>query len=126
MPELDVSFMTFDPMLADSFYVTRRVETVGANGRVTVTPTVIANLIGVITQESPADLMRNPDLQNVPRKIFGASIFAVRNAVNGNQPDIVTWNGSDYVVKEVLPYSRFGAGTYEWIAETQQAMDAPQ
>jgi hypothetical protein len=118
--------MTFDPMLADGFVVTRRVETVGANGRSTVTPTVIPNLIGVITQESPDELMRNTDLQNVPRKIFGASVFAVRNAVSGQQPDIVTWNGSDYVVKEVLPYSRFGAGTYEWIAETQQAIDVPQ
>ncbi len=132
MPLLDVSFMTDDPMLADTFDVTRRLDVVGSNGRTTpTTEQTFTGVTGVVTQQDPADLMRRDDGQMVPRLIFVASSFAFRGASRlangtGYQPDQITWNGTVYTVKQIYPYSRFGAGTYEVVAESTSAMDAPQ
>lgn len=127
MPQLDVSFVVSDPMLADSFSVTRRTDVVDDKGRTTPTPIeIFDNLVGVITQQDPADLMRRDDGQMVPRMIFVASRFIFRGASVGYQPDIITWNGSDYTVKHVMNYSRFGNGINEVVAESMVAMDNPQ
>jgi hypothetical protein len=132
MPQLDVSFLTADPMLSDVITVTRRKDVVGANGRTTPTvERVIDGIMAVVTQADPAAIMRREEGQIVPRRIFIASTFAFRNASKGasgvnNHPDIITWNNCDYVVNEVLPYSRFGGGTFEVIAESFTALDAPQ
>jgi hypothetical protein len=126
MPDLDVSFMTDDPMLADVFDVKRRTDVVSSKGR--TTPTTVQtfnNVSGVVTQEDPADLMRNPDAQFERRRIFVATSFLLRSVSTGYQPDVITWNGCDYTVVKVLPYSRFGGGTIEVIAESMQAMDPP-
>jgi hypothetical protein len=125
MPQLDVSFMTADPMLADTFTVTRRQDVVNSKGRTTPTVTaVFEDVMGVVTQEDPADLIRLPDGQTVPRKIMVCTSFAARGASTGYQPDVITWDGSDYMVTKVLPYSRFGAGTFEVIAQSTAATDA--
>lgn len=127
MPDLDVSFMTMDPMLADTFTVTRRLDSVDAHGRTTpTTQQVFAGLLGVITQQDPSDLMRRDDGQMMPRLIFVASTFAFRGVSTGYQPDVIAWNGSNYTVKQVYPYSRFGAGMYEAVAESMVAVDSPQ
>jgi hypothetical protein len=126
MPQLDVSFMTADPMFADTFTVTRRADVVGPKGRTVPTITgVFPDQIGVITQQDPAELMRNDDGQLVPRLIFVATTFLLRAATKGFQPDIITWDGCDYLVKHLLSYSRFGGGTIEAVAESMQAMDPP-
>lgn len=126
MPQLDVSFVVCDPMLADSFSVTRSAETVDANGRMVASTTTTPDVIGTVTQQDPTDLLKRDDGQMVPRLIFVASSFAFRGAVAGFQPDTITWNGSDYKVKQVYPYSRFGHGIYECVAETFVAMDPVQ
>lgn len=126
MPDLDVSFMTADPMLADTFTVTRYSDTVDQKGRTTPTLTqTFNNVVGVVTQEDPAELMRNPDAQMAPRKIMVCSTFAFRGVSTGFQPDRITYLGVEYTVLAVLPYSRFGGGTYEVIAESMHATDAP-
>ncbi len=127
MPLLDVSFMTSDPMLADVFTVTRRTDVIDDFGRTAPTAVETFNdVVGVVTQQDPADLMRRDDGQMVPRMIFVASTFLFRGASVGYQPDIITWNGTGYTVKHVMNYSRFGAGTVEVVAESMQAMDNPQ
>lgn len=126
MPLLDVSDVVSDPMLADMFSVTRRTDVVNNKGRTTPTPDeTFENLTGVITQQDPADLMRRDDGQMVPRLIFIASRFAFRNVSTGYQPDLITWNGTVYTVKQVYPYSRYGQGLYEAVAESMTAVDAP-
>lgn len=127
MPSLDVSFVVADPMLADRFTVKRRTDVVDNFGR--TAPTLVetfANQVGVVTQQDPADLMRRDDGQMVPRMIFVASRFIFRGASVGYQPDIITWNGSDYTVKHVMNYSRYGNGIVEVVAESMVAMDNPQ
>lgn len=126
MPLLDVSWVTKDPMLTDTFCVTRHEETVDEQGRTQTTPIGHPGLLGVVTQQDPAELMRREDGQFVPRSIFVASMFCFRGAVEGFQPDRITWNGTEYMVKQVFPYSRFGAGVYECVATSTRAMDVPQ
>lgn len=126
MPDLDVSFMTSDPMLSDVFTVTRRFDTIDQHGRTTPTTSqVFADLVGVITQQDPADLMRRDDGQMMPRLIFVASTFVFRGPSVGYQPDVISYQGTDYTVKNVLSYSRFGAGTCEVVAESGMATDIP-
>lgn len=131
MPLLDVSFMTVDPMLADVFSVQRRNDVIGENGR--TIPTVyqtFPKVKGVVTMQSPGELMRRDDSQSVPNRIFIATRFRIQKAsVLGeasHQPDLITWNGVVYTVEEVLPYSRYGKGVYEVIAASMNAMDRPQ
>jgi hypothetical protein len=126
MPDLDVSFVIDDPMFSDTIVVTRRTDTIGTNGRTTQTLTTFPDINAVVTQQDPADLMRGEAGQVVPRLIFLASRFAFRGAVVGYQPDLVTWNGTDYLVKQTYPYSRFGEGFYEAVAESMTATDVPQ
>lgn len=126
MPMLDVSFVTADPMLADTFAVRRQEQVITDKGRVETTDTLFENLTGVVTQQDPAELMKRDDGQFVPRSIFVASRFAFRNVVEGFQPDIIIWNGTEYWVRQVYSYSRFGTGMYEVVASSQTAVDQPQ
>lgn len=133
MPMLDVSFVTRDPMLADCFAVTRRTDVIGANGRTTPTASeTFEGLVGVVTQQDPAELMRREEGQTVPRRIFVASMFAFRGASKSAdgatmyQPDVIRWNGTDYTVVQVFPYSRYGQGVYECVAASTVAIDVAQ
>ena len=118
MPMLDVSFMLDDPMLSDLFDLQRKLNIIGVNGRVTSTnDSSFTGLSGVITQQDPADLIRTEDGMSVPRRIFIASRMQLVSESLTNQPDQITWNGVLYSVVQVFPYSRYGAGFYEAIAE---------
>lgn len=130
MPQLDVSWVAMDPMTADCFSVTRREEIVDAKGRSQLVTEVFPDEMGTITFQDPAALMRTPEGQMVPRSIFVASTFCFRgvskdssNPAQKYQPDIITWGGVDYTVKQVYPYSRYGAGFHEVVAESMQAVD---
>lgn len=143
MPQLDVSWVLADPMLADVFTVIRRADVVGSNGRTTPLPFEqhLAQ-VGVVTQQSPADLMRRDESQRVPRRIFLASTFAFRNAsrsadgLTQYQPDQIYWpvgpggeslpDTTVYTVEEVFPYSRYGRGIYECVATSMNAVDPVQ
>ena len=116
MPLLDVSFMTADPMLSDIFTLTRRLNLVGPNGRVSANlDQVFENCRGVITQQDPSDIIRTEDGQMVPRRILLCTRLLLVPLGPDYQPDEVLWNDTVYTVESVLPYSRFGAGTYEGI-----------
>jgi hypothetical protein len=121
-----------DPMFQDFFAVERRTDEVDSRGRTTPTVReVFIDVGGVITMQSPADLLRRDDSQSVPMRIFIASRFKLRKASkepNGvqYQPDVITWNGVKYTVTEVLPYQRYGEGFSEVIATSMNAMDRSQ
>lgn len=125
MPGLDVGFMTENPLVADTFAVQRRTETL-VHGRVVIVPgTLFTNVVGVVTQQDKAVLMRREDGQTIPRRIFIAARFQFLAASPGVQPDEVTWNGTTYTVEESLPYSRYGSGHYQAILEYRGAAVPP-
>lgn len=132
MPLLDVSFVVNDPMLADAFVVRRYAETVDTGGRAgQVLQETFDPVIGVVTRESPDELMRTPDLSTVPSRIFVASMFAFRGpSRDADLPatwpgDVISYLGTDYTVVKTQPYSQYGGGTHQCVAESQRAADLP-
>lgn len=133
MPFLDVASETLlDPMLADSFTVTRRLEAVGNKGRSTTTNTVTNNVIGVVTAASPNDLERLEDMDRAGRHLsivtkFPLQMVAKDSAGNKYKPDLVTFQGDDFIVKYVDPYWKFGGvgGFTQAIVGSINLVDAP-
>lgn len=123
MPLIDVSEVLLDPMLASSFSVIRRVETVGSNGRSVAVPTTTDNVIGVVTMQSAGELIRRDDADQITRKISVVTPFRLRSAATGHKPDQIIYDGITYTVTEILPYHRFGAGFVEAIAVSMNATD---
>lgn len=118
MPLLDVSFMTVDPMLADVFTLNRRLNVVGQDGRVQAKPDqVFVDCLGIITYQDPSDLLRTEDGQSLPRRIFIATCMQLIATGPEYQPDEIEHNGCLYTMTSALPYSRYGAGMYEGVAE---------
>ncbi len=112
-PLLDVSFVLTDPDFATSFDVYRRTETVGTNGRSTLSTKKYLGQTGVIYPDGDNTLNRGPSFQATPRSITVVCQFALQGEVQGRQPDIVFWMGSHYLVRTVEPYGHFGQGFYE-------------
>lgn len=120
MPLLDVSFVLDDPTLADTFDLQRRIESVGTNGRVSIVlGDLLVGCLGVVTQQSPGDVMRQEAGMSVPKRIFVASRTQFIALAPGLQPDEITWNGAVYAVESVFPYSRYGSGFYECVAQVR-------
>lgn len=134
MPMLDVSDVVMDPDLADVFDVIQRREAIDPEtGRSSVVETPNLAVVGVVTMENPAELMRAEDRDMAPRLIFVASTFRFRNVGSENgvqyKGDIIVWppvgeSGSTrYTVIKVYPYSRYGNGITECVAESMNATD---
>lgn len=110
MALLDVSEILNDPDLVDRFDVVRRMETVGTNGRSTTSSQTFKGIIGVVTASSPNDIDRQENYQAMPRIISVVTKFRLRSIVNNEQPDIVVWRGSNYLVRQIDQYPQFGNG----------------
>ncbi len=122
-PALDVAFILTDPDLASSFDVIRRTETVGTNGRGTLTTKTAHCAIGVITMASGNTLERAAAYQVMGRVISVVTQFELQGEVTGRQPDLVYWMGSYYIVKECDIYGHFGQGFYEAICVSTNYTD---
>lgn len=134
MPMLDVSDIVVDPDLADTFDVIQRAESVDpGTGRSSSTRVMTAGVVGVVTLQDPADLMRGEDSDQAPRLIFVASAFRFRSISTdeGQQykGDIIVWpptgqpGSTEYTVIKVYPYSRYGTGITEVVAKSMNATD---
>lgn len=111
MPDLDVSDVLLDPDFAQALTIKRRTETVGTNGRSSVVFTTVSPApYGVILPQNDAPLVRGPDQQHLPALISVHTPYRLRSVAPGAQPDIVVWNGADYVVDKVYPFGDFGSG----------------
>lgn len=121
MADLDVSEVLFDPDLADMFDVVRKDEVVNQQGRSEIKEYVHRDVVGVITAQSPAGLLRRDDGQMMPRKYVLVTVFRVRGPGKTHQPDDILLEGQRFTVTEVLPYSRFGSGFVEAIITSMNA-----
>jgi hypothetical protein len=112
--------VVLDPYLADKFTVTRRAEVVNpANGRSATNDTVTPNVVGVVTMAEDESLLREqfPEYQYATRILSIITKFRMQTAVDGYQPDKVTWRGDDYIVIRIDPYPQYG-GLYETICSS--------
>lgn len=120
---LNVAMVLLDPRLADQFTVIQRTEVVSSGGISQITTKNIPGQVGVVTMQSPADLIRRDDGQMMSRKISIVTPYRLRGPGNGFQPDQISLGGVIFTVTEILPYNRFGSGFIEAIAESMNAAD---
>lgn len=134
MPFLDVSEIVSDPDFADDFWLKRRSQAIDpTTGRAYEVVQVFKDLVGTVTMENPADLMRRDDSDSQPRLIFIAAEFEFRGiSKEGEQQykgDIVVWppegeaGSTEYTVLKSYPYPRYGSGFYEAVCESMNAVD---
>jgi hypothetical protein len=121
MPMLDMSAALTNPFTLDTFNVIRQQETLNGFGESVVTKQVVTNLRGVVYPETDMALMRQPNMQLASKTIAIVTKFALRTESIGYQPDIIVWNGNQYVVTHLGDYSNFGTG---FIRATAQIIDA--
>lgn len=123
MALLDVNDILSDADLVSGFTVLRRKEIINRNGRSEIEETRIPGQLGVITANSPNDLQRAEDYQNMPRAITVVTPFPAYGVVVGYQPDVILWKGSQYVVRAVDHYSQFGRGFYQLECTSMEKTD---
>lgn len=121
-PQLDVTEIIGDPDFAESFTVLRRSESVNQYGQSVVTSQNL-NAVGVVCQAGPNDLERLDDNQRMGRHISVVTMFRLRGPASGYQPDVILWNGNNFVVQQIDDYANFGQGFIEAIAGSMDSMD---
>lgn len=126
MPRLDVNEVLLDPDLSDTFCVRRRAESFNEKGRTQVTEDTIPGITGVVTPMDPAKLDRRDDGQIADRAIRVSTPFALRTASTGFQPDVIVYDGTEYLVVKVKSLRRFGQGFYKAEAASFHITDNPQ
>ena len=125
MADLDFSDILVDPDLVDTFTVVSRVETVDAYGEASTTDTTTPGVIGVVKPAKPADLQILPESQRMGRHITIVTKHRLQGPSSGKQPDEIQWGGDTFLVKEILPYTHFGAGFVKAIAGSIDSLDQP-
>lgn len=125
MADLDFSDLLVDPDLSDNFNVLRRAETVGTNGRTTVTETTYSGVVGVLTPSSPQDLKIVPEDQLMERHLTITTKFRLQGPSPGVLPDYVQWGGDTFVVIEIEPYTHFGGGFVKAVCGSIDTVDQP-
>jgi len=124
MPLLDVSDVLLDPMFAQRLHVIRRTQSVGSDGVVAFTETIL-NPVGVITAGSPSNLERAPDAQVSKGTITVHSTIALLDPTSGGDADAILWHGTQYVVKKSYDYSDYGNGFTMAECEITEAVGSP-
>lgn len=111
----------FGPELMDVFSITRQAQTL-VLGRASIATSSVPGLYGVITAANKNDVERLPEGTK-----FSSGISVVTQAevypagTRGGvtyQPDIIEWQGSQYLVVHVDKYKHAGAGFWQVLAES--------
>lgn len=123
MPNLDVSEVTTDPDFATTVWVKRTKSTVGLNGRLSASPSIIKNVVGVITSAGPNDLRRMGDEQHTGRVMCFITKFPLHATAPGFLPDEILWAGDTYVVLQLDPYPEFGEGFFQALIGSVDSQD---
>lgn len=122
MPMLDVTDVLLDPDFCEEIEVTRRPTTV-VNGRTVTTPETLY-FTAIVNPEQPDPFQLETDYEHAKSRISVHSPNQFLAASTGYLPDLIIWEGSTYIVKRVLPWSKYGAGFYSVEAELQDVTQA--
>lgn len=128
MADIDVSDLMLDPDFVDLAGITviRRPETINSQGRsVVASPVTFVGVIASVIPVPDAPMIRGPDQQNLPNLIEVHTKFLLRGVSSGFQPDIVVWNGDQFVVNKVHNYSKYGAGFVQADCSSMDHTDNP-
>ncbi|CHA40187.1 head-tail adaptor [Escherichia coli] len=110
MPTLDVTDVLFDPDFCDfNLWVTRRVQTVDEDG-IGSDSEVKKQFVGVVTVDRSLENRRMQAGQVISGAILIVTTERLTQGQTGRDADIVTYQGRDYRVTFVDPYTAYGAG----------------
>ena len=116
MPDMDLSDVFSDSMLADIFDVTRATETI-VNGVSRTTKTQCLDCSGIVTAGDGSELVQTADASRTSNLITIHTMDRLGNGTSIRKADEIHFpaastgeSGADYVVLDVEPYSRYGAG----------------
>ncbi|MBS0877989.1 MULTISPECIES: head-tail adaptor [unclassified Tatumella] len=119
MPVLDVTDILFDPDFCDTtLTVTRRTMTKDDDGFGKNTP-VTSPFSGVVTVDKSLESRRLESGQVVHGAILIVTTERLTQGQTGRDADIVTYQGRDYRVSFVDPYTAYGAGFVQAHCELQ-------
>jgi hypothetical protein len=130
MPQLDISDVLLDPVIAGTrFQIIRRQETVDNYGRSQITKTYHW-ATGSVTPGGDNTLAREEAFQTQSNTISVTTAFRLRGpskdlAARNHQPDVVVWNGSQYVVRTLNDFTGFGAGVVTAECVSMTIVDLP-
>lgn len=129
MPSLDLSSALFSPMFQDSFQVTRRQQTVNTYGEGGSTTTDMGAQSGVVWPSQPSERKALPDLTVTDKTITIITSFRLRSesevSGTGYLPDIVTWHGDQFLVRNVEDWSGYAVGFVQAICSSIDVVDTP-
>ncbi len=111
--------------ILDTFFVLRRLQDINNYGRAQNTQEWSASILGVVTPTSPRNLKRLPDEQRQAKSIEVITSFPLQGPSNLNSPDIVSWNGDNFVVIVIDDWSNFGPGWVHAICTSIDSVDLP-
>jgi hypothetical protein len=110
MPLLDVTDILFDPDFCDTSLVCKRNwQATDCDGFTTNTEQ-ISPFSGVVTVDRSLEARRMAAGQNITGAIFIATTFRLTQGQPGFDADIVIYQGREYRVTFVDPYTAYGAG----------------
>jgi galactose-6-phosphate isomerase len=114
MPLLDVvTDVLSDPNFIDSFSVMRNVQAITSGGMAVDTPTIIANVYGVVMPVDNSVIDKFPQGEIEHGDIVIYTRYRLTDGYGTSDFDIITWNGETYQVKSVNDWSRYGPGYIE-------------
>lgn len=133
MPLLDLSRVLVNPLLTDTFTVNRRTQAVNNYGEASTTTVATPDVGGVVFPSDENDLRRLPDMDVQAKAITVITTFALRGeSETGSgggevqfKPDVVVWNGNNFIVRVVEDYSNYGAGFIRAICSSMDRVDQP-
>lgn len=124
MPTLDVSDVILSPEFCSTVQVVRRAASVTAKGRSSVAETQFS-AYGNVQPIGGDKLVRFDDAQRIDRAITFVTKARLQSAAEGLQPDQIIYDGTRYTVREVKPWTRYGAGFVKVVALSMRGADAP-
>lgn len=113
MPLMDVTDVIMDIDFLDELQLIRSVQTISQGG-MAVNTSKTTTIYGVVTSESGTSLKRESQGEHIEQTILVITPTRLIDgrAINGvaYTADIIVWDGSQYTVKNVDPYQRYGRG----------------
>lgn len=125
MADLDVAEILDDPDFVDMVSVVRRSQVVDEHGRATISSTTIKGVVMAISPTGRNDVERLDDSQKQLRSIKAVTRFRLQGPTVGMHADMVSWQGSMYLVAVVDPYTQFGGGFVEAILVSTNIQEVP-
>lgn len=115
MPMMNMAAALTNPYTLDVFDVVRRAESESSQGLTVIAPVKTLNVRGVVTPAGDNSLKRGADSQEQSKGLQVTTLFGLRGATLDGaaqtwQPDIISWRGNQYIVRDVADYGAYAAG----------------